>query len=58
MFGFNVGPCLTVNKFGCYIGPKDAKCWYCQPEPTKLDRVFIVTSIGANNVSLHKQVSS
>lgn len=49
---------LIVNKFGCYIGPKDAKCCFCSPEPCKLDRIFIVTyHSGEHNVSLSQKVS-
>lgn len=49
---------LVINKFGCYVGVADGKCWFCQPQPSKLDRVFVVTSVttGDNNVTLSPKV--
>lgn len=44
---------LSWNKFGGpYIIP--AKCFYCRPEPSKLDRVFVVTSTGERHVTLEQ----
>jgi hypothetical protein len=52
MLGLKTGNGIGFNKNGCYTIP--AKCFYCNPAPCSLDRVFIITSIGDKNVEMER----